>query len=229
MAAQDRRIFLLADADLPDDTIATCHDLAASLASAVQEPVRVVAIRAEPFNAAFGHFESAKLAYTLGEAEPVPPSGPMSSAEFVYREDGRPDWSAMWTGFCELALYGGPPHRGDESALHAPVIAAPVDPQAEMIAEIRRGIWETTGLYAEPAEPGWIAVTCDSTKMAAWLCACIILENVDAKCDGEILLLPASPEFRLKNEVKSVITVLAKTNHYWEAHVASQAVAAARV
>ena len=92
---------------------------------------------------------------------------------------------------------------------------------------MRRGIWETTGLFAEPAEPGWIAVTCDSTKMAAWLCACIILENVDARCDGEILLLPASPDFQLKNEVKSVITVLAKTNHYWQAHVESQEAALA--
>ena len=97
-----------------------------------------------------------------------------------------------------------------------------------MIAEIRRGMWETTGLYAEPAEePGWIAVTCHSRKMAAWLCASIILENVDARCEEERLFLPASPDFDLKNEVKSIVTVLAKTNHYWQAHIeATEGVAA---
>lgn len=45
---------------------------------------------------------------------------------------------------------------------------------------MRRGIWETTGLYAEATEAGWLAVTCESRTMAAWLCAAIILENVDA-------------------------------------------------
>jgi sirohydrochlorin cobaltochelatase len=58
--------------------------------------------------------------------------------------------------------------------------------------------------------------------MAAWLAACIILENVDATCDEERLLVPASPAFGLKDEVKSVITVVAKTVHYWQAHVEAQ-------
>ena len=55
--------------------------------------------------------------------------------------------------------------------------------------------------------------------MAAWLCATIIIENVEARCDGDRLLLPASPDFTLEKQIKSVITVLAKTNHYWQAHV----------
>ena len=41
----------------------------------------------------------------------------MSSAPFVYRDDGQPDWGTMWKGFCELALYGGPPHRAPADAL----------------------------------------------------------------------------------------------------------------
>jgi sirohydrochlorin cobaltochelatase len=152
----------------------------------------------------------------------------MSSAPFVYREDGRPDWSAMWQGFCELALYGGPPHRGESDALQAvegaPV--APAEPDFDAIAEIRRGIYETTGLFSEPSgEPGWLAVTCHSRRMAAWMAASIILENVDARSDEERLLVPAHPSFRLKNEVKSVITVVAKCNHYWQAHLAGVAAA----
>ena len=89
----------------------------------------------------------------------------------------------------------------------------------EMVEEMRRGIWETTGLYAEPTGDGWLAVTCDSRAMAAWLCATIILENVEARVEEDRLLVPAEPRYRLEDEVKSIITVLAKTNHYWQAHV----------
>jgi hypothetical protein len=55
--------------------------------------------------------------------------------------------------------------------------------------------------------------------MAAWMCAAIILENVDARCDEERLYVPAAPGYDLKNEVKSVITVVAKVHHYWTAHI----------
>ncbi|MGI9149173.1 MAG: hypothetical protein ACR2IK_21925 [Chloroflexota bacterium] len=85
--------------------------------------------------------------------------------------------------------------------------------------EIRRGIWETTGLFSEPAGPGWLAVTCNSARMAEWLCMAIGRENVEAKWDGAALLVPACESFTLENEVKSVITVVAKTAHYWDEHV----------
>jgi len=143
----------------------------------------------------------------------------MTSAPFRWRTDGRPDWGGMWTTFCELALYGGPPQRGPERPLRA-TRGAVADSDGEMLAEMRRGIWETTGLYTETAEPGWLAVTCDSPAMAAWMCAAIILENVGARLDDDRLLLPAGPDYRLMDEVKSIITVVAKTHHYWQAHVA---------
>src|SRR5262245_42806180 len=88
-----------------------------------------------------------------------------------------------------------------------------------MLAEMRRGIWETAGLCGETAERGWIAVTFDSPRMAAWMCAAIILENVAARINDDQLLLPAGPDYQLKDEVKSIITVVAKTHHYWQAHV----------
>jgi sirohydrochlorin cobaltochelatase len=144
----------------------------------------------------------------------------MSAAPFLWRPDGRPDWRAMWSSFCELALFGGPPHRGPDSALGAAASGAAAPGDFDAVAEVRRGIWETTGLYSEPAGPGWLAITCESPKMAAWLCATIILENVAARCDEERLLVPADPSFALMDEVKSVITVVAKTHHYWTAHVA---------
>jgi sirohydrochlorin cobaltochelatase len=146
---------------------------------------------------------------------------PMSAAPFVWRADGRPDWRVMWESFCDLALHGGPPHRGPEQALRPPdALGGAPDPA--MVAEIRRGIWETTGLFAEPAEPGWLAVTCSSPEMAAWLCATIILENVDARVEEERLLVPADPSFTLEDQVKSVITVVAKTHHYWTAHTVGE-------
>ena len=216
------RLIILANAALPDVTIENTRELARSFAVFLGEPVML----------ALG--DSLRLAGLLDEigsqpggwtTEDVAPTSaaltmPMSSAPFVYREDGRPDWSAMWEGFCELALYGGPPHRSEETALDSGSGGGASAPEIDAIAEIRRGIWETTGLFSEPAdESGGLAVTCHSKRMAAWLCAAIILENVDARSVDERLFVPATPTFRLKDEVKSIITVVAKTNHYWQAHV----------
>jgi len=143
----------------------------------------------------------------------------MAAAAFIWRPDGKPAWREMWESFCDLALHGGPPHRGAADALRGP---APSDPapssDPEMLREMRRGILETTGLVGEDAAPGWLAVTCASREMAEWLRAAIVLENVAARADGCRLLLPAGPRYRLADEVKSVITVVAKTHHYWSAH-----------
>jgi sirohydrochlorin cobaltochelatase len=152
-------------------------------------------------------------------APPTSDAEAMASAPFVWRE-GRPDWGAMWTSFCELALHGGPPQRGADQTLRAPAPGAPAGGSApEILAELERGILETTGLVAEGGGPGLIAIRCQSARMAAWLCAAIILENVEARVEGDRLLLPAGPDFRLEDQVKSVITVVAKTHHYWREHL----------
>jgi hypothetical protein len=143
----------------------------------------------------------------------------MTAAPFVWREDGRPDWREMWTSFCDLALHGGPPHRGASHALRGPrTTGAEAESEPAMVAEIRRGIRETTGLFAEPQSPGWIAITCESRAMAEWLGAAIAPENVEVRVEGDRVLLPAGPRFRLDDEVKSIITVVAKTHHYWAMH-----------
>jgi sirohydrochlorin cobaltochelatase len=153
-------------------------------------------------------------------------AAPMAAAPFVFRDDGTPDWGTMWQGFCELALYGGPSHRGDDEALTAPTAGADEVVEDTMIEEIRRGIAETTGLSAEPSPGGWLSIKCDNRKMAAWLCATIILENVEARSEGDVLYVPGDKGFELKNQVKSVITVVAKTHHYWQAHIAGLQTAA---
>jgi hypothetical protein len=196
-----------------------CADLAAGLADRLRMPVALATIPACCLEALRPALTRARES-RISEYRPAPPPGPMSAAPFLLRDDGRPDWGAMWESFCELALYGGPPHRGPDHPLRAPegTDSERASDQA-VLDELRRGIWETTGLYAEGAGPGWLAVTCASRKMAAWLCATIILENVEARVEEDRVLLPAGPAYRLEDEVKSLITVLAKTHHYWQAHV----------
>jgi sirohydrochlorin cobaltochelatase len=215
------QVVVLADTALPGSTLEDARELARSFAGFLGEPVTLALADSQRLACLLGEINAQPGAWTTETVAPRSASpASMSSAPFVYREDGRPDWGAMWEGFCELALYGGPPHRGADAALQVTSGGEAPVPGFDPIAEIRRGIWETTGLFSEPApEPGWLAVTCHSKRMAAWLAAAIILENVDARCDDERLLVPASPTFRLKDEVKSVITVVAKTNHYWQAHV----------
>jgi len=146
-------------------------------------------------------------------------AAPMAAAPFVWRTDGRPDWRAMWTTFCELALFGGPPHRGPEHALRGSRDGEEAGACApDQVAEMRRGIWETTGLYSEPGAPGWMAITCESRAMAEWLGAAIVLENVEARIEDDRVLVPAGPRFRLEDQVKSIVTVLAKTHHYAAIH-----------
>jgi len=213
------RIVVVLETAVPSTAHEACADLAAGLADRLRMPVTLATIPACCLEALRPTLTRARES-RISEYRPAPPPGPMSAAPFLLRDDGRPDWGAMWGSFCELALYGGPPHRGPDNPLRAPEEAdfAAASDQA-MLDELRRGIWETTGLYAEAAGPGWLAVTCASRKMAAWLCATIILENVEARVDEDRVLLPAGPAYRLEDEVKSIITVLAKTHHYWQAHI----------
>ena len=218
------RVVLVVDADLPPATREACGDLAAALADRTGVPVTVAELSIDGIDRVRPALTGADAARVMefAPAAREDRGAPMAAAQFLWRDDGRPDWARMWTTFCELALYGGPPHRGPDSALRAPAARDPAAGPAiddEMLVEMRRGIWETTGLYAEAAAPGWLAVTCDSPRMAAWLCAAIILENVEARLDDDRLLLPAGAGYRLKDEVKSIVTVLAKTHHYWQAHV----------
>jgi hypothetical protein len=77
-----------------------------------------------------------------------------------------------------------------------------------------------TGLRAYVApDPGWVCVTCQGDAMASWLVRAIVMENVAARRRGAILELPVAPHFRLEKEIKNVITVIAKTCHYWLGHI----------
>ena len=151
------------------------------------------------------------------EVQPVS----MGSAGVRYGADGRIAWDQMWGSFCDLALAGGPPHKG---TLLEPAPAGEIesDPAAyaAVVAEICRGIMMVTDLEAEPSpNPGWIRLHCPTPGMAAWLLRTIVMENIAVRADGSTLELPAGPSYRLHKEVKNVITVIAKTAHYWVGHM----------
>jgi hypothetical protein len=118
-------------------------------------------------------------------------------------------------------MAGGPPHKGrllEPGTRQA--IDAQFDRYDEVAEEICRGIRLATGLRAYVApDPGWVPVTCHGDAMAGWLLRAIVMENVAARRRGAILELPAAPHFRLEKGIKNVITVAAKTSHYWLGHI----------
>lgn len=144
----------------------------------------------------------------------------MGSAGLKYDEDGRVAWDEIWGSFCDLAMAGGPPHRG---TLLEPAAKTEIDLQPELyrqvMDELCRGVEMVTGLAAEPSPiSGWLHVDCPSTGMAGWLVRAINMENVSAHADAMVLHLPAGPHFRLEKEIKNVVTSIAKTCHYWLGH-----------
>lgn len=154
---------------------------------------------------------------TYDAVQPVP----MRSAGLVYDADGKVAWDEIWGSFCDLAMAGGPPHKG---TMLGPGQREDIDGQParyqDVSAEICRGITMATGLPARTSPvPGWVRCTTVSPGMAGWLARAIVMENVAARCSGPALDLPAAPDFRLEKEIKNVVTVAAKTSHYWDGHM----------
>jgi sirohydrochlorin cobaltochelatase len=146
---------------------------------------------------------------------------PMKGAGLKFRPDGTVAWNEIWGSFCDLAMAGGPPHKGTLLEPGSPeAIAAAADQYEEVTEEICRGVRMTTDLDAEPSPiPGWVRVLGLTDGMAGWLLRAITMENVAVHREGLTLDLPAAPHFRLEKEIKNVVTVIAKTSHYWLGHM----------
>ena len=150
-------------------------------------------------------------------------SAPMGTAPMRYTENGQVAWDEMWTDFCDLALAGGPPHR---DTLLEPVppdeVKADMESYERVLSEIERGWQLVTGLPTVRSEKlGWIGLQCHNEEMALWILRAIVVENVYVRREGNILYLPAGPAFRIDKEIKNVVTVVAKTHHYWTEHIYS--------
>jgi hypothetical protein len=154
------------------------------------------------------------------QVEPVS----MGSAGLRFDAHGRVAWNEMWATFCDLAMAGGPPHKGTllEPATPAAIEAEP-DRYAVVMEEVCRGVWMVTELPAYPSPmTGWVRVMCDNEAMAGWLLRAIVMENVAAQSSRRALDLPLGPRYRLEKEIKNVITVIAKTCHYWLGHMSPE-------
>ncbi len=145
----------------------------------------------------------------------------MGSASLKYSEDSHVAWDKIWTHFCDLALAGGPPHRGKllESVTAGEAASEPAGYDL-VTQEIVRGVQLTTGLVpTRSRELGWMELTCEHETMAAWLHRAVMAENVFSRRKGAVLLLPAGPTFRIIKEIKNVVVAFAKTFHYWTSHM----------
>lgn len=173
-------------------------------------------------------YEAGNLEQKVAAANILPPryqlstpsAAPMGAAALKLDADGNAAWDEIWTDFCDLALAGGPSHRG---TLLEPVHPDEVlhDPAGyeKTLRELERGIHMVTGLKVIRSQsPGWIGMECESEDMALWLLRAIIVENITVRREGTTLYFPASPVFRLEYEIKNIITVVAKTHHYWREH-----------
>lgn len=147
---------------------------------------------------------------------------PMSSALMRYTDDGSVDWGNMWDSFCVLASAGGPAHR---ATLLRPEVGADVNSAGYQFAqrEIVRGIFLVSGLRASPANAGWIAVKCPIEGMAAWVAEQGVLENVSIEQHGSAFWVPCGEHWTVNGEIKNVITVVAKTTHYFADHLSTDA------
>jgi hypothetical protein len=151
----------------------------------------------------------------------VAPPVPMRSAGLKYGMDGKVAWNEIWGSFCDLAMAGGPPHKG---TLLTPGSPSDIDATAwqyrQITDEICRGVTMATEMVARVSPvPGWVRVECVDEAMAGWLLRAITMENVAVRRDGVALDLPAAPTYRLEKEIKNVVTVIAKTCHYWLGHM----------
>jgi sirohydrochlorin cobaltochelatase len=145
----------------------------------------------------------------------------MGSAGLTYGPDGKVVWDQIWSSFCDLAMAGGPPHRGKllEPVSEAEVAAEP-ERYRDVVTEIDRAVGLTTGLRVVNGYlPGWVGVKCASPDEAVWLQVAITAENVSARRRGLVLQLPAGPAFRVEKEIKNVVVALAKACHYWDGHL----------
>jgi sirohydrochlorin cobaltochelatase len=145
----------------------------------------------------------------------------MGSAALKYGCDGKVAWNDIWVTFCDLAMAGGPPHKGFllEPGSQAEIEAEP-DRYRLVVEEICRGVTIVTGLAAYPSViPGWVSVDFANRGAAEWLLRAITMENVSVRCERLVLDLPAGPAYRVEKEIKNVITAIAKTSHYWLTHM----------
>jgi hypothetical protein len=151
-------------------------------------------------------------------------ANPMGAASLMFTSEGSVAWDQMWTGYCDLAMAGGPRHRATLLEPTGPgEDCASQQAYQHVVHEIERGLRLVTGLETRTsADPGWVGLLCDDAAMARWLVRAIAEENVSVRREERVLYVPAGPTYRLEGEIKNVVTAVAKTFHYWSEHRAER-------
>lgn len=141
---------------------------------------------------------------------------PMSSAPFVYDEQGNIAWDKMWDAFCVLAKEGGPPHRGIllEHKKQNDITSLQYKNACQ---EILRAYKLLVPYSTEITPDSWVKVSLYTSNMAKWFAEIINSENVKCNQEGRNIYLPVNDDFTT-NEIKNVVTVIAKAFHYWKLH-----------
>lgn len=145
---------------------------------------------------------------------------PMGSAPFVYDENGNVAWNKMWSSFCYLAREGGPPHRGDLLKTDPNTVNIH-DPKFEKnLNEVIRAYKMLLPYKVEYAvSTPEVVVNLPFTKMAKWFEETILLENVFVRREKNKIFVVVSEKYELEKEIKNLVTVFAKTFHYWDLHM----------
>ena len=96
----------------------------------------------------------------------------MGSAGLKYGADGNVAWNEMWATFCDLAMAGGPPHKGMLLEPGAPVeIDANSARYAQVVDEIVRGVRLVTGLAARAVPHSRMGARGLSQRHDGWMAA----------------------------------------------------------
>jgi hypothetical protein len=92
--------------------------------------------------------------------------------------------------------------------------------QIRVLDQLAAGLLDATGWpVTRDVEPGWIGLICPDEPSALWLTRAITAEQIAVKRQGEIVCLPAGPDFQLNAQIESVVTTVAKTHRDLIAHL----------
>ena len=109
----------------------------------------------------------------------------------------------MWGSFCDLAMAGGPPHKGTllEPASRA-AVTAHATRYGKVLHEIRRGIMlvPASRCVSRRRRAGFGHVL--QSAMAGWLLRAIVMKNIAARATSRALDLPLGPDYRLEKEIE---------------------------
>jgi sirohydrochlorin cobaltochelatase len=108
-----------------------------------------------------------------------------------------------------------------EPPLRDDIAASPAEFQLAALA-LQKDIHQLTGLEASAASsPAWIGVKCASEEMAVWMQRAIIVEDVLARREDDVVCVPVSLNQPPRPGHEKVVATVAEANRLWLVHATS--------